>query len=252
MIEVCFIDIFANGGSAADVFKKKMMPTVRVSSTEANASLKVCVVYSVSSADTDYDQVLCSEVVEGIDAGIAEFDLETEIPDLEKIPREHLIGLGSILFLFSTKDGQQFARVGYFVKVDYPGIHIIEEPRSSLENEAVFELEGLDCTGSSEENESQERAAKKKLEGAEGEKDQEDDVSIEAEEAEEGNEEGEIKTEGMHDGVLFVTEKNFMKMELDASKIEGTVLCPPLVTVFTEAWSDAQDEEEEEENSSSE
>ncbi|KAI5132429.1 histone chaperone ASF1 [Nematocida ausubeli] len=253
MIEVNFIDIFANGGTPTDILKKKMTPTVCISSAKPNAALKVEVVYSISSSNTDYDQILCSETVENIPAGMVEFDLETEIPDLSKIPREQLLGLASILFLFYTEDGHQFVRVGYFVKIDYPGVQLIETPREYQED--AFELEEIEYSSEGAQAEEAEQMVEKEAmqpigteENAEKEEDSqeqenpEDDVSIGAEEAEEANKE-EIKPEGVHDGILFITEENFKAMDIDMSKIEGQILDPPLVTVFTEAWTAAEEEE---------
>ncbi|KAI5188787.1 histone chaperone ASF1 [Nematocida minor] len=259
MIEVCFINFFANNNGPTDILKKKMTPTVCVSSTEANAVLKVKVVYIVSSSNNDYDQILCSETVEGIPAGVAEFDLETEIPDMSKIPREHLIGLTSILFLFYTAENQEFVRVGYFVKIDYPGIQIIEAPAVPAEEEVAFEIDEMESSNPNNEEAKADENKEEKEELAETEDNKpeeksDNEESIDAEEAEEANEE-EIKAEGMHDGILFITEENFKKMDLDLTKLEGQVLDPPLVTVFTEAWmgpdaekKDVSEEEEEVEN----
>ncbi|KAI5167427.1 hypothetical protein NEIG_00853 [Nematocida sp. ERTm5] len=254
MIEVNYIDFYANGNTPTDILKKKMCPTICLSSTKPDAVLKIEVVYSVSSSNTDYDQILCSETVENIPAGVVEFELETEIPNLSKIPREHLLGLASILFLFYTAEGQQFVRVGYFVKIDYPGIQIIETPREYQED--AFEIDDIECSSDAAEERSQEAEPEEKQEAAGKEEEKsleqdeasaeqeaaEDDVSIEAEEAEEAKKE-DIKPEGVHDGILFVTEENFKTMDLDMEKIEGQVLDPPLVTVFTEAWNTAEDEE---------
>lgn len=243
MIEVCFIDFFSSGRKPTDILKRKMAPVVRISSTRNNSVLKVKVVYAVSSTNNDYDQVLCSETVEGIPAGVVEFELETEIPDMGKIPREHLIGLTSILFIFYTESGREFSRVGYFVKVDYPGIQVIDPP--APQEEALFEIDDIDIEYSGSEEADQDEQDKNEEEGnregapeedlneEEDSKEIEIEILEEAEEAEEAVE--EINTEGMHDGILFVTEENFKKMELDLSKLEGEVLDPPLVTVFSEA-----------------
>lgn len=243
MIEVCFIEFFANDRRPNDILKKKMCPLVCISSTEQNASLSVKVVYIVSSTNNDYDQVLCSETVEGIPAGIVEFDLETDIPDMSKIPREHLIGLTSILFLFYTEDGKEFVRVGYFVKIDYPGIRVLENPSATGEEEAPFDINDTEYSAETDKIDQKEGIDQNQI-------DQQEEIeeSIEEEGAndeEEGANDEEIKTEGVHDGILFVTEDSFKEMDLDLSKLEGTILDPPLVTVFTEVWPESEEPENE-------
>lgn len=213
MIEVNNIN-FLNGNAPTALLEHPMRPVIQVVSTKDNQILHIKITYVATTVTDIYDQVLCEETVEEIPEGVVEFDLECKIPDLSKIPREYLLGLTSIILVFSTPEGKEFARIGYFVKVDYPGVQIREEEQmpetDAFEGESEDLLEGA-CVSGEDANETPQ------------------------EEAEEG--EAYVQVE---DGVIYCTPEEFAAMGIDIAKIEAEVLEPPLVTLFGEAWASAE------------
>lgn len=99
----------------------------------------------------DYDQVICHEIVGPIPKGKVGFSLETQPINLELIPQKQLFGITSILIIAKYNE-QQFARIGYFVNISYPGIDM---------KELEYEIEGQEINSDdesdlSEENEDEE------------------------------------------------------------------------------------------------
>lgn len=209
MIEVNNIN-FLNGNAPTDLLRRPMRPVVQVVSTKSNQALHIKITYVATTVTDIYDQVLCEETVEEIPEGVVEFDLECKVPDLSLVPREYLLGLTSIILVFSTPERKEFARIGYFVKVDYPGVQIREEEPApeadAFESASEDLLEGAYVSG-------------------------EDANEAQQEEAEEG--EAELQLE---DGVVYCTPEEFAAMSIDIAKIEAELLEPPLVTLFGEAW----------------
>ncbi|OAG31588.1 histone chaperone ASF1 [Nematocida displodere] len=213
MIEVSNID-FLRGRTAKDLLQKPMTPVVKVISTANDQSLRVKIVYIATSDTDDYDQVLCDEVVDEIPEGVVEFDLTCALPNLAQIPKKYLLGVTSVVAVFYTPEGKEFARIGYFVNVEYPGVYIREVEAAS----PTFPEQDLEESSD--------------LENPEGLKNPENPEGLEEqEEAEEG--EGEPTAP---EGTCFLSPEEFSAMEIDYAKVEAEVLEPPLVTFFSEAW----------------
>jgi len=233
MIEVQNVD-FLGGKDPKNLLREEMTPVVRILSEQDGQSMRVRVVYLATSKDTEYDQILCDETVENIPEGVVEFDLPCKMPEISKIPKEYILGLTSIVVICYTKEGKEFARVGYFVKVDYPGVHI-EEKDSASENEEE-EMGECDKDSEDEKNSEPEDEESDALSADKNEYESTESEAEEAEEAKEGEEEVEAieKKDGKEVEVMSLEE--FCKMEIDYQKVEAQLLEPPLVTIFTEAW----------------
>ena len=251
MIEVNNID-FLNDGKPIDFSSKPLVASVCITSRVDNVTIRIKVIFISTETSETYAQVLCDEIVEDIPSGTVEFDLECKPPKLENIPREHLLGLSSIVFIFYTSSGKEFARAGYFARVEYPGIMLQEE-----EGE-VDELDEYDSAdeGYYSEDEDDEVELSGEIIDEEINEDEEEDedegyYSDEDEDEEEinddeggveeelsGDNEEEINEEELskEGNKVIVTPVEFQKMNIDFSKINIEVLEPPLVTIFDEAW----------------
>lgn len=200
--------------------------TVRMASMEDNQYLRVKVYY-VGSPDYDkYDQVICDEEIDEIPKGVVEFELECSPPDVLKIPKDSLLGVTSLIVSFTGREEKrkggekekkkEFTRVGYFVRVEYPGIEIIED----------------------EDSEDQEDIEDEEFDGLEDSVEEEDTLRISAEEpfSLSGESLEDLKVEVDVPSFGRVTRGQMENISLDTSKIEIEFVEPPIIRVFTDVW----------------
>lgn len=125
------------------------------------------VVYGGSPNTDAYDQIISNNIIGPIPRGLVKFDLECLI-DFSAIPLRHLFGVTSIVVIGKYNE-QEFLRIGYFAKVEYPDISIEElkcddgEMESEID-ESNCEEEGFDseeCLG--DESEKVEDSSEKEL-----------------------------------------------------------------------------------------
>lgn len=113
------------------------------------------VIYGGSPNTDAYDQIISNNIIGPIPQGLVKFDLECSI-DLNGIPIRYLFGVTSIVVVGKFKE-QEFLRIGYFAKVEYPGINTDElkceedEIESEI-NESNCEDDGLEEECADEEN----------------------------------------------------------------------------------------------------
>ncbi|KAI5171732.1 hypothetical protein NEFER03_1037 [Nematocida sp. LUAm3] len=234
MIEVKNIDIH-NESESKEVLQKSIVATVRIICTKENTSMRIKVVYGVSVNTDLHDQILYDETAEEIPSGLVEFSLECNSPDVSKIPREHLVGVSTLMFIFYTPDDKMFSRIGYFVRVEYPGVYVkeIEAFQDRSEEEASVNMIEEEDLMKDEDNEEQ---AEDNGEAEEDENEGEEENEENRDDEEEAEEAGEAEAEEMPEGVIAVTPEEFSRMDIDLSKATGTLLEPPLITLFSEAW----------------
>lgn len=217
MIEVHNVE-FPGTKDRNDILCKDVVVVVRIFSDKESQSMGIKVIYIATSLTDAYDQVLCKEKIEEIPEGVVEFDLTFSPPDLSKIPKEHLLGLTSIVVVCSTPEGKEFTRIGYFVKVEYPGIYIKEEDivadESSVNMIDQVEDEMNELDESEELNE-----------------------SSESNQSSQSNQANNLSDE-IPEGCTILTPAEFANTEIDLSKIQAQLLEPPLVTLFSEAWAE--------------
>lgn len=226
MIEVCNVD-FLNSKDPKRVLKEAIELVFRITSTQENQRMRVKAIYIGTPAKDDYDQLLCDEVVENIPKGVVEFDLECAAPDLEKIPQKYLLDLKSLVIICYTEEEEEFTRIGYFVKVRYPGVQIKE---TDLAEEA---------------EEEEDDAAEEACEESDEEGDEEVSRELDSEEVDEELDESEEEDSGLgtdeeeepvESGIQLLTPDEFDAMEIDLQHIEAEIVEPPLVTVFSNVW----------------
>lgn len=209
-----------------------LVPTVRIASTEEGESLRVKIVYVGSPSSDEYDQVICDETVEDIPKGIVEFELECTVPEIEKIPLEYLIGVTSIIVVFYNKEGLEFARIGYFLKVEYPGLEVAKEQEEAFSDETSEDVDEDASGGVNEDvNEGEENELLQEESNELGQEENGDHGELTQ------DEDAEAARAAAGDGVLRVSKEDLEHISIDISKLEVEVLEPPLVTIFTEAWS---------------
>ena len=85
------------------------------------------IVYIVSSDHSSQDQELDSFPVGPIEAGVLEFSLEVDAPDLSNVPADQLIGMSAILIVCEYR-GQEFVRIGYYVNTRYTDPELADNP----------------------------------------------------------------------------------------------------------------------------
>ncbi|KAA6386222.1 MAG: putative Histone chaperone ASF1B [Streblomastix strix] len=85
------------------------------------------VIYIGSPNTTDNDQELTSIAVGPIAVGTSQFDLETEGPQIDKIPTDDILGMTGVLLCCYYHD-QEFIRVGYYLENKYTDPILLENP----------------------------------------------------------------------------------------------------------------------------
>ncbi|KAI5189784.1 histone chaperone ASF1 [Nematocida sp. AWRm77] len=241
MIEVCNID-FLTTDNTKSILKGEMCFRFQIRSESADQKMTVKVIYMGTSVREDYDQVLCNEKIESIPKGIVEFDLPCELPDLTKVPKEYLLGLTSIVIVCYTEKEHEFARIGYLVKIEYPGV-MIKETEATADETAEKDKDNEEEEDENEENEDEQDDDF--LEKDIDVKDESEEKEKEEEAEEEAEEEMPLP---IPEGTVVVTPEEFSKMDIDFQKIEAELLEPPLITVFGNAWTTLDNEPESQEH----
>lgn len=85
------------------------------------------VLYVSSAENAEQDQVLEEVMVGPVPVGVNKFVLQSEAPDVSRIPEEDIIGVTVILITCSYRE-QEFVRVGYYVNNEYAEAFDPENP----------------------------------------------------------------------------------------------------------------------------
>ncbi|KAI9738216.1 MAG: Histone chaperone asf1 [Cirrosporium novae-zelandiae] len=83
--------------------------------------------YVGSATSSDYDQELDTLLVGPIPVGINKFVFEANPPDLQRIPKDEILGV-TVILLTCSYDGREFVRVGYYVNNEYDSEELNAEP----------------------------------------------------------------------------------------------------------------------------
>ncbi|KAJ1956886.1 Histone chaperone asf1 [Dipsacomyces acuminosporus] len=89
--------------------------------------LEFKLVYVGSAENTTMDQELDSLLVGPVPVGVNKFVFEADAPQVDKIPKEDIIGVTVILLTCSYKE-KEFVRIGYYVDNAYTDEQLIAEP----------------------------------------------------------------------------------------------------------------------------
>jgi len=96
-------------------------------STPTTTDLEWKVLYVSSAENAEQDQVLEEVMVGPVPVGVNKFVLQSEAPDVSRIPEEDIIGVTVILITCSYRE-QEFVRVGYYVNNEYAEAFDPENP----------------------------------------------------------------------------------------------------------------------------
>lgn len=192
-----------------------------------DSDLNFSILYIGNPNNDDHDQKLSEDIVGPIQNGTFKFDLETNQIDINKIPKESLFGVTSILIKGTYKECE-FLRVGFFVNVTYPELptSLIEiNENDSLEEENSYEIEYDEAQEdeslvyeSSSENEGVEEENGEE-EGVESGEKENEEVEKDGEEEEGVEEDGEGKSEE-NEGVEKENEEEGVENESENEKEE--------------------------------
>ncbi|GAB5031933.1 Hypothetical protein NocV09_00701960 [Nannochloropsis oceanica] len=94
---------------------------------ELEDDLEWKVLYVSSAENAEQDQVLEEVMVGPVPVGVNKFVLQSEPPDVSRIPEEDIIGVTVILITCSYRE-QEFVRVGYYVNNEYAEAFDPENP----------------------------------------------------------------------------------------------------------------------------
>lgn len=193
-----------------DNLEKKTTDTLNFSLTISvslpkESDLQFFIFYLGNPNNDEFDQLLSEELVGPLKNGTFKFDLEVNQIDIDKIPKEYLFGVTSILILGSF-DEKQFVRAGFIVNVSYPGLpnYLLEKEEKVLDGFVTDqnneeEIQDIDENVESPVYESSSEITDEEHEEVEdGEEDleeQETDGENEGSEQESSNENDEIDSE---------------------------------------------------------
>ncbi|KAI9502909.1 histone chaperone ASF1, partial [Coemansia spiralis] len=92
-----------------------------------DVDLEFKIVYVGSAENTTMDQELDSLLVGPVPVGVNKFEFVADAPQVEKIPKEDLVGVTVILLTCSYKD-KEFERIGYYVDNAYVDEELQQNP----------------------------------------------------------------------------------------------------------------------------
>ncbi|KAF7683637.1 Histone chaperone ASF1 [Astathelohania contejeani] len=244
-------------------------------SHEISDDIEFTIVYSGHPETDKYDQVICNELIGPIPQGRIGFSLETTPPVVENIAEDQLFGVTSVILIGKYR-GRQFIRIGYFVRVEYPGIpleeltdygNIKEDEIDEDDDEITEEDEGGNeiieesennvqvNEGDNDDDEINEEYKEEDEDEKEEDDDNDEDDEINEEykeededEKEDDDEDDEINEE--EDEIIYNTVKIVDKTNSDLIEIYGKTINknlieislaePALITEFLISWNDSE------------
>eukprot|EP00771_Trimastix_marina_P002137 gnl/Trimastix_PCT/3250.p1 GENE.gnl/Trimastix_PCT/3250~~gnl/Trimastix_PCT/3250.p1 ORF type:complete len:223 (+),score=29.99 gnl/Trimastix_PCT/3250:41-670(+) len=99
--------------------------------------LELRVTYIGSPDSERFDQLLESVFVGPLPVGLAKFVLQADPPDLSKIPHHDLTGVTAVLLTCSYR-GQEFIRIGYYLKNEFEDPELNENPPATIQPEQLI------------------------------------------------------------------------------------------------------------------
>lgn len=98
--------------------------------------VSVSFVWVGSASSSAYDQTLDSFEVGPLEAGVTEFMLECDAPQLELVPPADVLGVTILIISFQYR-AQEFLRVGYYTQVAYFDDALNQQPPAVPHKEAL-------------------------------------------------------------------------------------------------------------------
>ncbi|KAJ1918527.1 Histone chaperone asf1 [Mycoemilia scoparia] len=105
--------------------------------SELKDDLEFELIYVGSADNTKLDQKLDSLLVGPVPVGVNRFLFEADPPNIEKIPKEDLLGVTVILLTCSYK-GKEFVRIGYYVNNEYQDEELKLNPPEKPELSKIY------------------------------------------------------------------------------------------------------------------
>lgn len=85
------------------------------------------VIYVGRAEDTKFDQTLDSVLIGPLQNGMMRFTFEVPCPEVNKIPKDEVIGITAIILSCSYQENE-FFRAGYYVNNSYEDPELMENP----------------------------------------------------------------------------------------------------------------------------
>lgn len=96
-------------------------------------------IYVGKADDPSYDQELDSVLIGPLQLGQMKFDFDTDGPNIQKIPKEEVLGVTAIIITCSYKN-QEFFRVGYYINNVYDDESLSADPPEEPQYEKIKRL----------------------------------------------------------------------------------------------------------------
>lgn len=115
-------------GSNPDSYSTKMQWRMRLEAARGlSEPLSISFVWVGSASSSSFDQILDDFEVGPLEAGVTEFHLECDAPQMELVPPADVLGVTILLVSFQYRS-QEFLRVGYYTQVAYFDAHLNQYP----------------------------------------------------------------------------------------------------------------------------